>query len=97
MVLHGREHPGVSTLLLVAIQLTPKTRLADHREGLILLSCKECLHEREMPAAALARIIGWETRIVTALPRLRCSACGAHRAHVSVAYPRRPRGWSKHP
>jgi hypothetical protein len=81
----------------VAFQLTAKTRLADHRDGLVSVSCKECLHEREMPAAALAHLIGWETPIVTALPRLRCSVCGEHRAHIGIFYPRRPRGWNKHP
>jgi hypothetical protein len=81
----------------MAIQLLPKTRLSDHRDGIISVSCNGCLHEREMPAVALAQIIGWETRIVTALLRLRCSACGAHRAHVSIFYPRRPPGWNTHP
>jgi hypothetical protein len=81
----------------MAIQLSPNMRLCDHRDGLISLSCKKCLHEREMPAAALARIIGWETPVMAALPRLRCSACGAHRAHVSIFYPSRPRGWNPHP
>jgi hypothetical protein len=81
----------------MAIQLSPKTRLADHRDGFVSVSCNKCLHERDMPAAALAQIIGWETRVMTVLPQLRCSACGARRAHVSIFYPRRPREWNTHP
>lgn len=81
----------------MAIRLTPYTMLSDHRDAFVSLGCTKCLHEREMPAAALAEIIGWKTRVITAVPRLRCSACGAYSAHISLHYPRRPRGWSKHP
>lgn len=97
MVLHGQASGRLSTLWGVAFQLTPRMRLADHRDGLVSVSCNACLHEREISAEALAQIVGWETRLATVLPRLRCSACGARRAHVSIFYPRRPRGWNPHP
>ena len=81
----------------MSIKVTPHTRLSDHREGLVGVACQACWHEREMTAAALAQLIGWETRIEKVIPRMRCSACGAHRAHVFIFYPRRPRGWGKNP
>jgi hypothetical protein len=81
--------------LRVAIPITPKTRLADYRDALVGVGCQQCFHEREMTAEALAQIIGWQSRVISAIPRMRCSACGAHKAHVFLFYPRRPRGWSK--
>jgi len=83
--------------LRVAIPITPKTRLTDHRDALVGIGCQQCFHEREMSAVALAQLIGWQSRVISAIPRMRCSACGAHRAHVFLFYPRRPRGWGKNP
>ncbi|MGH8149008.1 MAG: hypothetical protein ACRETB_03380 [Steroidobacteraceae bacterium] len=81
----------------MAIQLTPRMRLADHRDAHVSVSCNACLHMREMAAEALARVIGWDTPVLEALPRFRCSACGVRRVHVSIFYRRRPRGWNSHP
>ncbi len=88
---------GFLGLALVAIRLSAESQLSAHRDGIVSVSCPACHHERNMPAAALARIIGWDTPLSAALRRLRCSACGARRARVSIHYPRRPRGWNSHP
>ena len=77
--------------------MTPSTRLSDYRDAQVRLGCKACLHEREVSARSLARLIGWQTRIAAAIPRMRCSACGARSAHVLVFYPQRPRGWLANP
>lgn len=78
------------------LPLSPKARLADHRDAHVELRCQGCGHFRDMRVEALARLVGWETVLAKHLQRFRCSGCGARRVEIAFGYDHRPRGWLKH-
>lgn len=49
-----------------------KTTLETHESAAVMIRCKQCGHEREITAIALANIIGWTTPILSVLPGFRC-------------------------
>lgn len=80
----------------MALPLTPSTRLSDHRDAYVEMTCRRCGHSRDMRAEALARLIGWDTVLERRLDRFRCSRCAAREVEIRFGYDRKPRGWVKH-
>jgi hypothetical protein len=57
----------------------------------------ECGAVREIEHEALARLVGWKTRLEALAPRLRCSQCGKKAAEVVAVARPRPRGGGRSP
>ena len=49
----------------MALPVTAATRLSDHRNAHVDLTCRHLGHSRDVRAEALARVIGWETVLST--------------------------------
>jgi len=64
-----------------------KVRYLGDYEGKFVLSvrCLACLHEKPVPAPALAQRFGAGARIDDVVRRFRCSACNSRRVDVLVA------------
>jgi hypothetical protein len=74
-------------------------RLRDHfGEYLLVVTCRECRHTREITPAFLARHCqgGWDEPMARVVHRLRCR-CGSKSVDVQIAFDRKPRGWVKNP
>jgi len=74
-------------------------KLRDHcGEYVIVVTCRSCLHSREMTPAFLARHCrsGWDEPLTNIIARFRCR-CGKKSVEVQVGFERKPRGWVKNP
>jgi hypothetical protein len=72
----------------------------DDRFGqfLVRVKCTACGASRDITAEALARLVGWSTRLESLAPRLRCSKCSARgTATVTPVGLPRPRGFNSNP
>lgn len=82
---------------VMPLPVGPETRLRDHPDGYVTITCRRCGHARELRAGALAPLIGWNARLAQAAERFRCSQCHARAAEVTLGFDRPPRGWTKNP
>lgn len=64
---------------------------------LIFVRCRACRRAREIDPRELAARVGWNAELAAITRRLKCSGCGASAPEVAIAFPRKPRGWSKNP
>ncbi len=65
---------------------------------LVRVKCPDCGGSRDIPAEALARLVGWSASLESLAPRLRCSRCGAKgTATVTPVGLPRPRGFTNNP
>ena len=61
----------------------------------IVLTCS-CGHRRECYPVTLARIAGWDARLVDVAKRMRCSKCGRKDCVATVVEMQKPRGYRSH-
>lgn len=60
------------------------------------LKCKSCLHERRASPHILAKLCGWDARLVDVARRMRCSKCGERKCSAKVLPLTTPRGYHSH-
>ena len=77
----------------MAIPVNPDDTLARYASAWITLKCRGCGRRHEVPAAELARRVGWKTRFAEAAPRMRCTQCGRLGPNVQVGWDTKPPGW----
>ena len=78
---------------VMAIPLKPDDTLARYASAWITLKCRGCGRRHELPAAELARRIGWKTPIGRTGARFRCTQCGRREPQVQVGWDTKPQGW----
>lgn len=83
--------------MVMSIPLTSNACLAHYRGGYVIAMCGDCRHERDIKVEALARLVGWDTKLRNCLKRFRCSACAGRNVVLSFAYGQKPRGRLKNP
>jgi len=63
----------------------------------LVLTCRDCHHERKSDPHMLGRICGWDTRLDDLAMRLRCSKCGKKACMIRAIPLHKPRGYSSLP
>jgi hypothetical protein len=84
-------------LCIMPIPVTSNTSLFQHAGGYVIVICNRCRHRRDIPARALASLIGWQSALRDHVFRFRCSQCQTKDADLSIGYDRKPRGWTHNP
>jgi predicted RNA-binding Zn-ribbon protein involved in translation (DUF1610 family) len=95
--LHGPADAALPKLWRMVIPLTSNANLSHHRDGYVIVKCRQCGHRRDIKTEALARLFGWDRKVRVLAERFRCSNCGAKDVDVSFGYDQKPRGWKKNP
>lgn len=62
----------------------------------LILKCGSCLRERRTTPNMIARITGWDARLVDVAKRMRCSTCGAKACSARAIRVTVPRGYKSH-
>jgi hypothetical protein len=84
---------------IVSLQLctmpAPIVKLSDRFADYTLrIYCRKCKHERTTDPHALAKLVGWETPLVTVGARMRCSRCHARgECELTAINTPKPRGY----
>jgi hypothetical protein len=63
----------------------------------LAIKCSACGHERTAEPHTLARLCGWDAKLVDVARRMRCSKCGKKQCVLRPFEPRKPRGYSSLP
>lgn len=73
----------------------PITKLSDRFADYTLrIYCRRCKHERTADPHALAKLVGWETPLVTVAARSRCSKCHVRgECDLAAVTTPKPRGY----